>query len=35
MLPKSKIERFTVSMLEDLLIELIEFTNERKKQNDQ
>jgi len=28
---KSKIKRFTVSMPEDLLIELIEITNERKK----
>ena len=29
---KFKIKRFTVSMPEDLLIELIEITNERKKQ---
>ena len=28
---KSKIKRFTVSMPEDSLIELIEITNERKK----
>jgi len=28
---KNKIKRFTVSMSEDLLTELIEITNERKK----
>ena len=32
---KSKIKRFTVFMPKDLLIKLIEITNERKKQNDQ